>query len=340
MRRLTWVLALFAAPTLAIADSQTDARRPATEAAQSDALNAPARALSTYVTEALDVIRVNSVYAKGVDWASIRARALQELGDSEDVARADALIVSTLRGLGDRHAFVRRRSAGAAGTASPPVASIVRANPTHDTLGYVSVVTSAPTSTAEANEYARRLRETINEQSPTASCGWVVDLRENQGGNMWPMLAGLQAILPRGTVGTFVTDRGARPWRNEDDGVYQGDTVVYALGANSRAGSALRPTAVLLGAKTASSGEAVAVALVSIPASRSFGAPTAGLATALAPHVFADGTVMRFSVAHYGDAKGNRTPETLQPDEPVAEMGATDAALSAARHWLLGQCKH
>lgn len=43
-----------------------------------------------------------------------------------------------------------------------------------------------------------------------ASCGWVVDLRRNSGGNMWGMLPGLQPLLGEGEVGAFVNRKGNR----------------------------------------------------------------------------------------------------------------------------------
>lgn len=34
--------------------------------------------------------------------------------------------------------------------------------------------------------------------------GWIVDLRGNGGGNMWPMIAGVGPVLGEGTAGAFV----------------------------------------------------------------------------------------------------------------------------------------
>ena len=43
--------------------------------------------------------------------------------------------------------------------------------------------------------------------------GWIVDLRGNTGGNMWPMVAGVGPVLGNGVAGFFVPPVGAStPW--------------------------------------------------------------------------------------------------------------------------------
>ena len=39
---------------------------------------------------------------------------------------------------------------------------------------------------------------------PSATCGWIIDLRGNGGGNMYPMLAGLKPFLGDTVLGAFV----------------------------------------------------------------------------------------------------------------------------------------
>ncbi len=56
-------------------------------------------------------------------------------------------------------------------------------------------------------------------------CGWIVDLRDNPGGNMWPMVAGLGPILGEGVLGFFV----------DPDSVV--DTWTYADGASALDGA-------------------------------------------------------------------------------------------------------
>jgi hypothetical protein len=46
-----------------------------------------------------------------------------------------------------------------------------------------------------ASQYAASLQNVLRSLDVPTTCGWIVDLRKNIGGNMWPMLAGLGPLL-------------------------------------------------------------------------------------------------------------------------------------------------
>ena len=59
-----------------------------------------------------------------------------------------------------------------------------------------------------ARRYARAGGELLTTLAEGRPRGWVVDLRDNTGGNMWPMLAAIAALLPDGVLGYFVLRDG------------------------------------------------------------------------------------------------------------------------------------
>ncbi|TGQ64000.1 peptidase, partial [Mesorhizobium sp. M8A.F.Ca.ET.207.01.1.1] len=90
-------------------------------------------------------------------------------------------------------------------------------------------------------------------------CGWIVDLRDNTGGNMWPMLLGVAPLLrvtPSAdeNVGTFAAADGPSLWQLTSSSVRLGDRVRIDLGGP---GYLLKhpgaPVAVLTAPRTASS---------------------------------------------------------------------------------------
>src|SRR5690606_13717711 len=98
------------------------------------------------------------------------------------------------------------------------------------------------------------------------------------GGNMWPMLAGLAPLLGDGVVGAFAPP-AETPTRWWIDGGNAGSGERLQA-ASHYAVEIAGPTpivAVLTGPRTASSGEAVAVAFRGHPGARSFGEPTHGV---------------------------------------------------------------
>jgi C-terminal processing protease CtpA/Prc len=165
----------------------------------------------------------------------------------------------------------------------------------------------------------------------SSSCGWVVDLRPNTGGNMWPMLAGLKPFLGTAGLGTFESPTGSSPpWiAGQAVGVEPPSTLAVLESSW---------VAVLTGPRTASSGEAVAIAFRGRPRTRSFGLPTAGLSTANATFPLPDGAMILLTTAVDADRTGKRYGDKVDPDERVeaatTPTPTSDPALAAAVQWL------
>ena len=59
--------------------------------------------------------------------------------------------------------------------------------------------------------YTHRTHELLAATAPSVACGLVVDLREDTGGNMWPMLGGLKPFLGDAALGAFEGRSGQSP---------------------------------------------------------------------------------------------------------------------------------
>jgi|GEM_PF-5745451 len=146
---------------------------------------------------------------------------------------------------------------------------------------------------------------------------WVVDLRLNTGGTMWPMLAALAPLLEEGRLGGFVTRQGTTGWSLTEGQIQvDGRTVIDAGG--SRSIRRVPPTvAVLTGPLTVSSGEFVAVALAGRPNTRRLGEPTAGLPTVNDSRPLPDGSLLCLTTGVAADRLDRRHDSELNPDETV-----------------------
>jgi C-terminal processing protease CtpA/Prc len=208
-------------------------------------------------------------------------------------------------------------------------------------LGYVSVPSFAGGTPAQQVEFAEKLKNEIQAADGAQICGWVVDLRQNTGGNLWPMLAGLGPLLGEGDLAASVYPDGRRiaVWHREGQAGFGDFTQLRVLSAYRVAAGV--PAAVLLGPATASSAEILAVALRSRGATRSFGAPTRGLSAGNRIFSLADGASLVLTVAATTDTAGRVYAGPIVPDEVVAGAGpprqperAADATLAAAVAWL------
>jgi hypothetical protein len=343
-RRFTWVL------TAAVAVGCTDAGPSEPEADL-----APLAAF--YLDDALDVMELNSIRRYEIDWNAFRAQARADAIGAVTPSDVYPTIIAALERIGDNHSFFRgagqaqlapemsSRSPGRAPFAgegrefavAEPTAGLVAPG-----VGYVDVPAfSGGGQDAEALAATyHRLIEGVDTLGQT--CRWVVDLRGNTGGNMWPMVAGIGPVLGGDTLGFFVDpDTVVSPWIYEDGEARIAEVVITAVEPGYDLESPAPNVAVLTDSLTASSGEAVAVAFRGRPRARSFGGATWGVSTANAAFPLSDGAVIFLTVATMADRLGTLYGDALDPDEPVAGSKTgdpmTDAALGAALRWLAAQ---
>ena len=279
---------------------------------------------------AIALLRTHHINSGSADWDRIIAEARRRNAGARDASDAYDAIQYVIDTLGERHTMIRRRPSWTRPGAAPR-ASI--ALPTSELIDNRFGVLRLPAflgSPEEADRYRDALRNAVADLDNRGACGWIVDLRENGGGNMWPMLNGLDALLGDGPFGSFRAPSGRLThWVRAEGGI-------GTASEPSRRSSATRlrhsgaPVAVLLGPGTASSGEMTAISLAGLPNARSFGAPTAGFATANGVFPLPDGAWLLITTSYARDRTGREYGGAMQPDEAVASGDAQAAAL----RWL------
>jgi carboxyl-terminal processing protease len=322
-----------------------------------------------YLDSAITVIQNVAFYRSRVDWPAVRAQARTMAAGATTSAATYPAIRYALAALGDRHSFLQLPvTADAAGDARPAAVGATAAPPS-DSLearllggrfGYFRVPTfSLPLGTPDAAARSSGMADTLQalvravdaQGGPQGPCGWVVDLRHNRGGNMWPMLVGVGPILGGGSLGAFVSAGGvAVPWFY--DGGEAGTLAptgargVAARLSAGRAPYALRrpdpPVAVLTDSLTASSGEAITVAFRGRPATRSFGGATTGVPTANAGYRLPDNAYLLIMVSLDADRLGRQYDTRIPPDVAIAQTARPawdDATATAATEWLATQTR-
>jgi C-terminal processing protease CtpA/Prc len=188
-----------------------------------------------------------------------------------------------------------------------------------------------PTAASAYTEAGRGVLKGLEARGP---CGWIVDLRENTGGDMWPMLSAVAPLLGTPPFGAFLDRDGRKTqvWTLEGDrvvsqriGVRADATPRPAL--DGRLGAA--PVAVLVSARTGSSGEFTAIGFAGRPNTALFGSGTAGLVTVNSSIPLPDGARLAISTGWAEDRTGRAYKARIDP-------GATSsqAALDQAISWL------
>ena len=263
---------------------------------------------------AIDTVRKNAYHARDVDWSSIEPLVRARAGTAGRLSDVHAAIKVLLASLNDHHSFWMDadRATAYRHSGQPPSAATVERR--GDDLGYIAMPGFMGTDPTLSANFAATMSTAIVELSPR--CGWVVDLRGDNGGNMRPMLAGLRPLLGASPVGAF----------EHADGRVAPFPVMGATTAD-QSGVAV---AVLTGPHTASSGEAVAVAFRGRPNTRSFGAGTAGLSSGNSAFPLPDGSEILLMTTIDRDREGHRYGGVLEPDQVVEDALAETMAAA----WL------
>jgi C-terminal processing protease CtpA/Prc len=292
-----------------------------------------------YLAAALDIMQQYSVNRQKINWTTLRQRTFEDANGAKTPAETYSAIRSALTALGDHHSSFFEPQATqqlGAGDITPDQTPYGRR--LAPGIGYLGLP-SFEASQQAAQQYALLAQDAIRRTDQVGACGWIVDLRNNPGGNMWPMLAGVGPILGEGVVGWFVDPDGVKQaWSYVDGQAQVAGSTVIAIKNPYHLKRPDPPVAVLTSSMTASSGEAIVVAFRGRPHTRSFGDPTAGVPTANNGFQLSDGALLLLTVALDADRHGHTYDSAIIPDQSVPVVSSQgDLGLQAATTWLHDQ---
>lgn len=241
-------------------------------------LNTPEEA-QEFLTGIVNIMEARSVRRDSIDWTRFRDTVMWRGARAKAIWETLPAVALALELLGDNHSrFVRPdgsfldypRTIRCSGRFTGPLL-----DPPPD-IGYVRVGAFSGDRVAE---YTSTIQEVYRWRDSELLEGWIIDLRGNTGGNMWPMLASLWPFL-QGKVGYFVDpDSVWAPWNMNGAGAYLGNVLIASATSPFQPRATENRVAVLIDGLVASSGEATAIALRGRPNTRFFGEPTCGVST-------------------------------------------------------------
>jgi len=339
---------------------------------------APEMSPARYTNEVLDIMQTNALHRDSIAWPRVREQALARARGAKTSFETYPAIAYALTQLNEHHSFLQlpdslpeeRKKAihlemWKGLTRPQPDRKASPFSPSSEMEGHLDgwngkifarvVVPQCIMPHAESGknapglqDFAEKLHRIVMDLQVRKPDGWIIDLRGNGGGNMWPMLAGIGAVLGEGDLGKFVNpDLSQTSWfyRAGKAGTRWGtgqQSISASIDREPFALSPLPPVAVLFDRGTASSGESVAVSFAGRPRERSFGEHTAGFTTANMPFPLSDGAVLYLSTSVVADRTGKVYGDGIDPDMLIPEpdtrpAAGQDAAIRVAEDWLAQQ---
>lgn len=278
-----------------------------------------------YLQDALDLMQQRSVYKHTIDWKTFRQRVMEKAGSAKTIAETYPAITFAIAQLNDRHSYFRPQTFEP-NQEEDKVLPVLADAATPGDIGYIRLAFCIGNE-QELNAYISSVQTKIKQQAMLQPKGWIIDLRGNFGGNMWPMLLAVESLLGKGTMGYFVNaEHQYQPWQLLNGKTYIGDTLIYENTAFEALDLSGQYVAVLTDQATASSGEAMAIAFRNRPKTRSFGTATFGVSTGCVSHQLSDGSVINLAESVFADrtrtAYGLRVlPDVTTKAEDALEQG-------------------
>jgi carboxyl-terminal processing protease len=333
----------------------------------------PSAEATAYLDAAFAILQAHFLHRDAVDWPTLRGDTLRQAGQAQTPVDTYPALRYALARLGDHHSYLQLTPAlTAAEAARKPALVDPHAMPgplvRKPTFPYPSpfrtrrvpegaLVVGLPGPVAqivvplfssgdrtEIDAFATSIQGILTTLEASHPCGWVVDLRGNGGGNIWPMKAGLGPLLGTGHFKAAIDDANVTTeWFYEDGaaGGRSGATdEIYARARAPMTIPGMPPIAVLMDRDTGSSGEGVAIAFRGRPGTRFFGETTFGAATSTFPYALTDGAEIYLVTAVMVDRDGREYPAGVTPDEEIlseATISTADPVLLAAGRWASAQ---
>ena len=288
--------------------------------------------VQAYLDELLKIMQTYSINTKGIDWASVRGEVSAAAGAATTIPDTYPAIGVALRLLNDEQSYYTGRDGRTIGPA--PVGGCQAATPATPTLpNAIAYVKVGPCDCDGdlATQFAESVQRAIRDADRPGLVGWIVDLRGNFGGNMWPMIAGIGPVLGESIIGWIVYNDREYEREYVNGGAQSFGDVFARVASPYKLMREWPKVAVLTDGVVASSGEAITVYFRGRPNTRSFGTPTCGHHHLQQFFRLSDGATLGLAVSQHADRTKKQYASRIEPDEIIANP---EAAVSRAVVWL------
>lgn len=292
-----------------------------------------------YIHSACDIIKKNSIVRDSIDFNLLQKQALKICGNpatDQEKHLSVEYMITALRKAGDPHSFLiypdewklwKNDSSENANIDFPKYKVVSH-------CGYILIPHFDGGNEKLIRAFIDSIHHALNYLQDQNIVGWIIDLRENTGGNMKPMIAGLGPLFTGEKLGSLYNVEGKKQsWHFSNDRFFWDDDdeklIVAPLDLRKQI-----PIAVLTGNKTGSSGEIVAISFIGNKNTRSFGQPTWGLTTGNGSFTLEDSAVLQLASTFMADRNGKIYKGPIPPDELVEAKAGADFELLSAVKWL------
>jgi len=299
----------------------------------------PSRVVLKYIKKMNQIIKDNSIYSDSLDWKSINtdigvlSLGMKTMNDANSLL---PYMIQRLRRVGDNHStYVDKKTSQKTQVENidgrQPSAKLIG-----NSIGYIYLPGFESMSDTAMSNFASKIQTLIRNLDTNNSIeGWIVDLRENTGGNMYPMIAGLGPLVGEGKLGSFIIPQGkGYSWSYSNGRAIVKTTTITAVKNPYLLKNPNTKIAILIGPDTASSGEMTAISFVGKSNIKLVGTQSAGYTTGNGVYKLPDGSSLVIASAFIADKNNKKYPAAIVPDILV-DKADESLIMDTAQKWLL-----
>ncbi|MBO4466016.1 MAG: hypothetical protein J5748_05000 [Bacteroidales bacterium] len=270
-----------------------------------------------YVKHCVRLLDKQALYSDTPEWKEVKAQVLSEAAGLTSIDEAHELVSKAAIAAGGKHSQLVKPVKDTA--SYPEIAPEVKL--LEDGILYVLLPAHSGVKVKDSL-YIWTVLNFLQEH--TDAPGVVIDLRDNHGGNMYPMITAVSPLLPNDNVIAFKSLKRTSPLPL--DYIMRVSRVSHDQIQKFPAST---PVAILTNDWTASSGEATLICFRGLPNVRTFGVGTAGYASANIVCPLSDGYTLLVTTS----CDKARTGEIFC-DDPILPDLETDTPLEHALSWI------
>lgn len=263
-----------------------------------------------YAKNAIDQMELQGLYAKGEKWEETKSRVLKNTKHAKSYKETYPYIEKALRVAGRKHSFLEKEnhSHNSSNHVSYPKTS----------LNHSILTIKLPEFTGkqkEAKHYAHIVNHSLHNKKYD---GIILDLRNNTGGDMGPMIAGVSSLLGNGKLMTFIDKDNNKTRVNLNGSETENGGTPVKLNHSKKIHDV--PIAILINNKTASSGEITALSFKGNKKVKYFGENSAGYTSSNTSIKLYDDAIMNLTTHKIKDNTGHKYENNpIQPDSKTKE---------------------
>ncbi len=249
--------------------------------------------VKSYLDKSLLIIEANALNRRNVNWKELRANVYNKAREAKRYEDILPIYPYIFEQIDDHHGSLKFKDktyswnkndvikVNSTIKAATKKYSSVRSEKIGREIGYILIPGNNDFRGQHMDSISRDIKNAIAKINDKHIKGWIIDLRVNTGGNMYPMIAGLSEFIGEGRVGGFITPthQPDGDWIIKDGTFYVDSVKVSPVKYEGYPIKKDVPIAILISGNTASSGEMTAITTIGRDKSIFIGEPSRGYTT-------------------------------------------------------------